>query len=238
MLPNSLRPNSRAPWAESLKTKLCSPPPGQLFAPSPGHEAAHRGSVDGDGAGVGGRICLLAVAMSVSARKSRLHPVPARRGERHKERAARTPHGAAGSRSLSSWSWWQACLVAWGVWKGITGYHKYEKARQQQQQLCQWQKRRERGGWWGRREHRVELRTATGSPFSILRPLPLSVLLPTPVPKAFHPCRPIGSAVPFGRKPLGPCSAAISNFGYHVGLSQSQVLCCRVWTAPLGGNVG
>ena len=47
-------------------------------------------------------------------------------GEGHKERAARTPHGAAGSRSLSSWSWWQVCLVA--VWEGITGYHKYEKA--------------------------------------------------------------------------------------------------------------
>ena len=65
-MPNSLRPNRRAPWAESLKKKLCRRGISSGIAGS-GEEGAHGGGIDGDGAGVGGGIRLLAARLSVEA---------------------------------------------------------------------------------------------------------------------------------------------------------------------------
>ncbi len=61
MLPNSLRPNSLAPWAESSKTKLWRPTCQRAARPRElSEEAADGGGIDGDRARLGRRVGRLA----------------------------------------------------------------------------------------------------------------------------------------------------------------------------------
>ena len=95
------------------------------------------------------------------------------------------------------------------------------------------EEREVRGGGGGRTG------SQNGDGLSLFYSCPPSLsLFPTLVPKALHPCRPIGIAVPFGRKPLGPCSAAISDFGDHLGVVTEAGAALQGVDGSFGGECG
>ncbi len=120
----------------------------------------------------------------------------------------------------------------------VAGYHGVSQARQGKAAaaaVSMAKTKRER--WVVGEEGAPGLRTATGSPFSILVPLPF-----LSSPRSYRKLSILAARSASLYPSVGnPWAHAVPPFRILVttsGLSQKQVLRCRVWTAPLGGECG
>ena len=149
----------------------------------------------------------------VSARKPRLHPVPARRGEtKRKQHVPRMELQGL-----------EVCRVGHGgkcVWSlcgrvspGITNTKK------QQQQLCQWQNE-ERGAWWGEGE---STGSQNGDGLSLFYYFLLFPFFPSP-----RPCRKLSILAARSAALYPSVGNPWAQFGHHI------VLCRRTGCWPAG----